>query len=145
MYKRILIPTDGSDFAERAVSHGVALAKALGAQIVGLNVTQPLHTGTPRALIPPDIAALIRSETAKLADEHLCTLEQASTDAGVAVETVRESRDHPWEGILHTATEKECDLIVMASHGRSGVKALILGSQAQKVLTHSTIPVLVVR
>ena len=145
MYKCILIPTDGSEFCERAIRHGVDLAKLLQAKVVGVTVTQPLHTGTPRAMIPANIAGMIHAETVKQAAEKLSAIEQAAKAAGVAVETVRESNDHPWEAIVNTAKAKGCDLIVMASHGRRGVSALILGSETQKVLTHSTIPVLVVR
>ncbi len=145
MYKCILIPTDGSEFCERAIRQGVDLAKLLQAKVIGVTVTQPLHTGTPRAMIPDSIAGMIHAETAKQAAEKLVAIEQAAKAAGVAVETVRESNDHPWEAIIDTAKAKGCDLIVMASHGRSGVSAMILGSETQKVLTHSTIPVLVVR
>lgn len=145
MYKSILIPTDGSEFCERAVRHGVDLAKFVQAKVVGVTVTQPLHTGTPRAMIPANIAGMIHAQTAKQAEEKLVVIEQAAKAAGVAVETVRESNDHPWKAILHTAKINGCDLIVIASHGRRGVSAMILGSETQKVLVHSTIPVLVVR
>jgi nucleotide-binding universal stress UspA family protein len=145
MYKCILIPTDGSEFCERAIRHGVSLAKQLQARVVGLTVTQPLHTGTPRALLPDDIAGRIHAETVKFASENLTIIEQTAKAADVTVETVHESHDHPWEAILQIAKTKGCDLIAMASHGRRGVSAMILGSETQKVVTHSTIPVLVVR
>ena len=145
MYKRILLPTDGTEFCERAIRHGLALAKLVQAQVVGVTVTQPLHSAIPRSLIPKNLAGIIHSETAKLADEKLAVVERLAREAGVQVETVKPSNDHPWEAIVHTAKDKQCDLIVMASHGRRGVSALILGSETQKVLTHSTVPVLVVR
>ena len=145
MYKWILIPTDGSEFCERAIRHGVDLAKDLQAKVVGVTVTQPLHTGTPSAMIPASIAGMIHAETVKQAAENLSAIEQAAKAAGVVVELIRESNDHPWEAIVDTAKAKGCDLIVMASHGRRGVSGLVLGSETQKVLTHSTIPVLVVR
>lgn len=145
MFKCILIPTDGSEFCERAIRHGVALAKMLGAKIVGVTVTQPLHTAIPRSMIPANLAGVVHSETEKIAWEHLAALEKAAKAEGVAVEAIRESNDRPWEGIIHAANSKGCDLIVMASHGRSGVAGVLIGSQAQKVLTHSKIPVLVVR
>ena len=145
MYKCILIPTDGTEFCQRAIQHGVALAKAEQAKVVGVTVTFPLHTGTPRVLIPDHLKAIIHTETVKAADEKLAAVEQAAKAAGVPVETVRKSHDHPWEGIVEAAREKGCDLIVMASHGRRGVSGMILGSETQKVLTHSTIPVLVIR
>lgn len=145
MYNCILIPTDGTEFCERAIRHGIDLAKLAQARVVGITVTQPLHTGTPHAMIPANIAGMIHAESVKQAAEKLVAIEQAAKAAGVAVETVRESNDHPWQAIVNTAKAKGCDLIVMASHGRRGVSALILGSETQKVLTHSTIPVLVVR
>jgi nucleotide-binding universal stress UspA family protein len=145
MYKCILIPTDGSEFCERAIRHGVSLAKLTQARVVGLTVTQPLHTGTPRGLIPANLAGIIHAETEKVATQNLAFVEQTAKTEGVAVEIIRASRDHPWDAIVQTAKEKGCDLIVMASHGRRGVSAMILGSETQKVLTHSTVPVLVVR
>ena len=104
-------------------------------------MTQPLHSAVPRSLIPKNLAGIIHSETVKLADEKLAVVERLAREAGVQVEVVRQSNDHPWEAIVHTAKEKQCDLIVMASHGRRGVSALVLGSETQKVLTHSTVPV----
>jgi nucleotide-binding universal stress UspA family protein len=145
MYKRILLPTDGTEFCERAIRHGIDLAKFLHATVVGVTVTQPLHSAVPRSLIPKNLAGIIHAETAKLAGEKLAAIDRLAQAAGVQVETVRQSNDHPWEAIVHTAKDKQCDLIVMASHGRRGVSALVLGSETQKVLTHSTIPVLVVR
>ena len=145
MYKRILLPTDGTEFCERAIRHGIDLAKFTQATVVGVTVTQPLHSAVPRSLIPKNLAGIIHAETAKLAGEKLAAIDRLAQTAGVQVETVRQSNDHPWEAIVHTAKDKQCDLIVMASHGRRGVSALVLGSETQKVLTHSTVPVLVVR
>jgi len=145
MYKRILLPTDGTEFCERAIRHGIALAKLLQAEVIGVTVTQPLHSAVPRSLIPKNLAGIIHTETAKLADEKLAVIERLAETAGVRVENVRKSNDHPWEAITQTAKEKQCDLIVMASHGRRGVSAVVLGSETQKVLTHSTVPVLVIR
>lgn len=145
MYNCILIPTDGTEFCERAVRHGIQLAKLLQAKVVGLTVTMPIHSALPHALIPKSLAGAIHSETAKAADEKLSVIQALATEAGVAVETLRASSDHPWQAIVDTAKDKHCDLIVMASHGRRGVSALVLGSETQKVLTHSPVPVLVVR
>jgi nucleotide-binding universal stress UspA family protein len=145
MYKVILIPTDGTEFCQRAIEHGVQLAKLVQAKVVGLTVTLPLHTGTPRSMIPDSVAGMIQAETVKIGEENLAAVKAAAKAAGVEVETIRKSQDHPWEAIVHTAKDLGCDLIVMASHGRGGVSAMVLGSQTQKVLTHSTIPVLVVR
>jgi nucleotide-binding universal stress UspA family protein len=145
MYKHILLPTDGTEFCERAIRHGVDLAKLVQAKVVGVTVTLPLHSALPRGLIPKNLAGIIHAETVKLADEKLALVQTLAQEVGVQVDTVRQSNDRPWEAIIRTAKDKACDLIVMASRGRRGVSALILGSQTQKVLTHSTIPVLVVR
>jgi nucleotide-binding universal stress UspA family protein len=145
VHKCILLPTDGSENCKRAVDYGIAVAKQSGAKIVALTVTQPLHTGTPKGLIPAHLRAVIHDETAKQAREALDVVEAAAKTAGLAVESVHASHDRAWEEIVRVAKEKDCDLIVMASHGRRGAAALILGSETQKVLTHTTIPVLVVR
>jgi nucleotide-binding universal stress UspA family protein len=145
MYKRILLPTDGTEFSERAIRHGVDLAKLLRANVVGLTVTPPLHSPVPLSFIPKNLGGILHTEIVKLADEKLSAIEKISGQSGVQVELVRRSSDHPWEEIVRVATEKACDLIVMASHGRRGVSAVVLGSETHKVLTHSNIPVLVVR
>lgn len=145
MYKSILIPTDGSEFCERALKHGIGLAKLTGARVVGVTVSQPLHTAIPKELIPDHLLASVQGEIAKAAQEKLAVVEKAAKAAGLQVETVRASKDHPWEAIVQTAKDKGCDLIVMASHGRRGISGMVLGSETQKVLVHSAIPVLVVR
>ena len=145
MYKCILLPTDGTEFCERAIRHGIALAKLVQAKVVGVTVTHPLHSALPRSLIPKNLAGVIHGETVKAADEKLAVVERLAREAGVQVETLRLSNDHPWEAIVQAAKDKRCDLIVMASHGRRGVSAVVLGSETQKVLTHSMVPVLVVR
>jgi len=145
MYRRILLPTDGSELCERAIRHGIALAKHAHAKVVGVTLTLPLHSAVPRSFIPRNLAGIIHSETVKVAEEKLAVIQRHAEMAGVEFENVRESDDHPWQAILRTAKDKRCDLIVMASHGRRGVSAVVLGSETQKVLTHSSIPVLVVR
>ena len=145
MYTRILLPTDGTEFCERAIRQGIQLAKRLDATVVGVTVTQPLHSAIPRSFIPQNLAGIIHSETAKLADQKLSVVEQAALAGGVPVELLSKSDDHPWQGIIDAAKEKNCDLIVMASHGRRGLAGVVLGSETHKVLTHSTIPVLVIR
>lgn len=145
MYKTILVPTDGSEFCDRAIEHAVALAKLVHARLIGVTVTQPLHLSAPRAMIPDHLASVLHAEMMKLAAAKLAAVEKAAKAAGVPVETMRETSDHPWQGIVEAAKAKGCDLIVMASHGRRGISGALLGSETQKVLTHSTIPVLVVR
>jgi nucleotide-binding universal stress UspA family protein len=145
MYTCILLPTDGTELCERALRHGIALAKLVQAKVVGVTVTQPLHSALPRSLIPKNLAGIIHAETVKAADEKLAVVERLAREAGVQVETLRLSNDHPWEALVQAAQDKRCDLIVMASHGRRGVSAVVLGSETHKVLTHSRVPVLVVR
>jgi nucleotide-binding universal stress UspA family protein len=145
MYKCILLPTDGTELCERALRHGIALAKLVQAKVVGVTVTHPLHSALPRSLIPKNLAGIIHAETVKAADEKLAVVERLAREAGVQVETLRLSNDHPWQALVQAAKDKRCDLIVMASHGRRGVSAVVLGSETHKVLTHSTVPVLVVR
>jgi nucleotide-binding universal stress UspA family protein len=145
MYKCILLPTDGTEFCELAIRHGIALAKLVQARVIGVTVTLPLHSAVPRSMIPKNLAGIIHTETVKAADEKLSVVQKLATEAGVAVESLRQSNDHPWQAIVDTAKDQQCDLIVMASHGRRGVSAFLLGSETQKVLTHSSVPVLVVR
>ena len=145
MYKRILLPTDGTKLCERAIRHGIALAKLAQAKVIGVTVTQPLHSALPRNFIPKNLAAVIHGETVKVADQKLAVVQRLAEAAGVEFENVRQNNDHPWEAILLTAKDKQCDLIVMASHGRRGISAVVLGSETQKVLTHTSTPVLVVR
>ena len=145
MYNRILLPTDGTELCERAIRHGIALAKLAQAKLIGVTVTHPLHSALPRSFIPKNLAAIIHSETVKVADEKLAVVRRLAGAEGVEFENVRQSSDHPREAILRTAKDKQCDLIVMASHGWRGVSAVVLGSETQKVLTHASIPVLVVR
>ncbi|HWV81660.1 MAG TPA: universal stress protein [Hyphomicrobiaceae bacterium] len=145
MYNRILIPTDGSELADKAVDQGLALAKAVGSKVTIVRVTNVpapmVYEGVVVALPTEEIRAEIAARVA----EHFKALESKAAALGVAVETIHVEHDSPWEAIINTAKAKSADLIVMASHGRRGLSAVLLGSETQKVLTHSTIPVLVCR
>ncbi len=147
MYKNILIPTDGSKLSAGAIKAGVNLARAIGAGVTGLFVaptaTPLIYEGIiPVGYMPPDEhAEMIRKATAR----HLAAIEKAAQEAGVQCECVSVTGDFPADAILKVAEKKKCDLIFMASHGRKGVSALLLGSETQKVLAHSKIPVLVHR
>ena len=145
MFKRILIPTDGTEFCARAIERGIELAKLSGASIVTMTVTRPLHSGELSMTLPENIAAAVTEQNTRFAREKLLLVERAAGKASVPIEAVTASHDHPWEAIVRTAKERDCDLIVMASHGRRGLSAVLLGSETQKVLTHTDIPVLVVR
>lgn len=139
MYKHILISTDGSELAQKGVDHGLMLAKSLGSTVNVVTVTEPY---------PLQSAATMASwEEAQKehADAALNLAKAAASKAGVKIDTVQVASGSPAEGIVDTAKELGCDLIVMASHGRRGVSRLLLGSQAAEVVHYSTIPVLVVR
>lgn len=145
MYRKILVPTDGTEFAESAIEHAVALAKQFKAQIIGVTVIPPLATmavdGVIVSQLPDEYAAWAK----QTADQRLAVIERAAGAAGVTCDLVKIDREDAWDGIIKAANEKGADLIVMASHGRRGLSALLLGSETQKVLTHSKVPVLVYR
>jgi nucleotide-binding universal stress UspA family protein len=145
MYKTILVATDGTDFCNRAIEQAVRLGQAFGAKVIGITVVQPLHTGTPQGILPENLVATVTEQQDKIASESLKSFVQSAQAGKVVFETVKQKDDHPWEAILRTAKQKGCDLVVMASHGRRGIGALVLGSETQKVLTHATMPVLVVK
>ncbi|MBN9260606.1 MAG: universal stress protein [Hyphomicrobium sp.] len=145
MYDRILIATDGSELAEKAVDQGLAMAKAVGAKVIVVRVTSMpapmVYEGVVVALPTEEIRAEIAARVA----EHFAVLKSKATALGVDMETVHVEHDQPWQAIIDTAKQKAANLIVMASHGRRGISAVLLGSETQKVLTHTTIPVLVCR
>jgi nucleotide-binding universal stress UspA family protein len=145
MYASILIPTDGSELAGKAVQHGIALAKRIGAKVTVLTVLPPFHTFTTDTQMLEDTPAQYEARMQKHAEKTLGTVVQAADAVGVACEAVQVEDEHPYRAIIATASTKGCDLIVMASHGRRGISALVLGSETVKVLTHSNIPVLVHR
>jgi nucleotide-binding universal stress UspA family protein len=145
MYKHILIATDGSALAGKAVAAGLELAGRISARVTAVTATEPwseMMLGEPAALAFP-IEDYERS-AAENARRILLGVEQSAMAQGVACETVQVS-DFPAEAIVATAKAKGCDLIVMASHGRRGVARILLGSQASAVLTHSPVPVLICR
>jgi nucleotide-binding universal stress UspA family protein len=145
MYQHILIPTDGSEHARRAIAPGVALAKSLHARILALTVTPTFHAFS---LAPNQLqytAAQFEFDNRMHATTLLHEISQAAKEAGVPCTCEHVVADEPYEAIIATARERQCDLINMASHGRRGIKGLLIGSQTQKVLVHSDIPVLVHR
>jgi len=145
MYKRILLPTDGSDASERAIAAGVVFAKELGADVIGLTVTPEFHTFTYQSAMLEDTPELFAQNSQKRAQQLLDGIASVARDARVAFSGEHAVGDNPYEAILATVAKHNCDLIVMASHGRRGLKGLLLGSETQKVLVHSSIPVLVFR
>jgi len=145
MYRHILIPTDGSELAEKAVKHGIELAKQIGAKVTALTVLPPFHMLTSDTQMLEDTPGQYKTRMQDHAKKTLESVTQAAHEAGVVCEAIQAGNDHPYEAIIDAARVKGCDLIVMASHGRHGLSAIILGSETLKVLTHSKIPVLVHR
>jgi nucleotide-binding universal stress UspA family protein len=163
MFRHILLPTDGSDLSAAAVHQGILFAKVIGANVTCLCVI-PQHymfqytslimqkafgQATQRVTELEEAFAATIEKGAEIGKElvkaYLLTIERSAKKAGVACNVTVETSDHPYEVIVQVAERAGCDLIMMASHGKRGVKALLLGSETQKVLTHSRIPVLVYR
>ena len=148
MYKHILIATDGSELADRGLEQGLALAHAIGARVTVLSVTEPLSYRVLQAAIDAGVDDPASRYDQTIDDEmrkRFASIEQRASETGVGVELAHELDEHPAEAIVRVASLRDCDLIVMSSHGRRGMRRFILGSQTAEVVTHTTIPVLVVR
>jgi nucleotide-binding universal stress UspA family protein len=145
MLRHILIPIDGSDLSQNAVEYGMAFAKSVNAKVTVLTVSVPFQTFVVETGMISDTPEDYQKRTVTLAANYLNAAKEAALAAGVVCETVHIEHDQPYLAIIETAAQKSCDLIVMASHGRRGISAIVLGSETVKVLTHSAIPVLVVR
>jgi len=146
MYQHILIPTDGSELAGSAVKQGVSLAKSIGASVTALVVETPFFVFDVPYWEMDDLRGAF-AEQAEDVKQHANKVLRAAAaiakKSGVPCKTLHVVKDHPYEAIIATAKENHCDLIVMASHGRSGIAAVLLGSVTAKVLTHTKVPVLV--
>jgi nucleotide-binding universal stress UspA family protein len=148
MYKHILVPTDGSKLSLAAAKAAAKLAKVLGAKVTSLYVIEPYMPPMQvdgAAFYPSNGAKEYEKATRKSADAALAKVKAAAAATKVPFEGVATIGASPWAQIIDTARKSRCDLIVMASHGRRGLEALLLGSETQKVLTHSKVPVLVCR
>lgn len=145
MFKHLLLPTDGSQLSEAAIHKGVQFAKSINAKVTGFYVLPEFHLFTYRTEMLEDTKEQFARDSRAHAEQFLAVIEMAAKAAGVACDTAFATSDHPHEAIIQAAEEKSCDLIVMASHGRKGVQGILLGSETHKVLTHSTLPVLVYR
>ena len=145
MYKHIMIATDGSEIAAKAVSRGVNLAKALGARLSAVTVTEPYETivqvETMAAILPGDY----NKRCEESANRILSTVTSAANTAGIECNVIHEKNGLPYEGVIEAAEKAGADLIVLGSHGRRGIEGFLIGSQANKLLTHTKIPALVVR
>ena len=149
MYANILLSTDGSDVAIKGVKHGIALAKALNARVAVITVTEPFPvdygSGHASGLMPSQeevisFDAASKERAGKILEEAQALAEQI----GITAELLHVPNAHPATAIIETAKSKGCDLIVMASHGRRGLRKLLLGSQTSEVLVDGSVPVLVV-
>ncbi|OZI77535.1 universal stress protein [Bordetella genomosp. 12] len=145
MYKHILIPTDGSELAERAVAQGLALARKLEARVTLIQVIQPVRASAGESVQLRGTLEEYEREERGQVDQWLAQAATRAADAGVPCEAVTAVNVQPYEAIVAAANERGCDLIAIASHGRSGLSAMLLGSVTQKVLAHSDLPVLVYR
>jgi nucleotide-binding universal stress UspA family protein len=146
MYRHILIPTDGSELAEHAVTSGLSLAKSLGAKVSVIIVEEPFDwLGVSESKAQQALGELAKhtEQIKKHAASVLNRVTNAAKQAGVPCDTIQVENEQPYKAIITTAADKGCDLIVMASHGRSGLSAIVLGSVTNKVLTHTKTPVLV--
>ncbi len=144
MFKKILVPTDGTELSAKAIDGAVQMARQLGAQVVGVTVVEP-YSYSSLSEYRPESFEDYEARMEKVAKERLEKLENVAKAANVPVETVVAKSFSPYEAIIETAKQRGCDAIFMASHGRRGLNAVLLGSETQKVLTHSNIPVMVYR
>jgi nucleotide-binding universal stress UspA family protein len=148
MYKRILIATDGSDLAQSAIDSGVALAALAQANVVAVHVRVPISTllhGAAAAMVPRETQLVMEERGKELARESVARVVDAARRAQVRCEVVDAEDPSPANGILETARRLDCDLIVMASHGRGALSRALLGSETSKVLAHAKQAVLVCR
>jgi nucleotide-binding universal stress UspA family protein len=149
MFKHILLPTDGSKLSNNAVKQAITFAKAMGAKITAVHVVGGYHLVLPDVgFSMPEIPALKKrfdEQEAARAKKILGSVKEAAQTAGVECDIVVVTSDVPYEMIINQATKFKCDLVIMASHGRKGLQGILLGSETQKLLTHSKIPVLVCR
>lgn len=147
MFKHILIPTDGSSVSAKAVKAGVALAKESGAKVTGYYAVEPVPARLYGEGYIPSRQAVedFERRNQAFAKKNVAAIERAARKAGVPFEPVVETARTPYHGIVEAAKKHDCDLIFMASHGRTGLMRMALGSVADKVMTLSTVPVMVYR
>jgi nucleotide-binding universal stress UspA family protein len=145
MHKHILMPTDGSELSLKAIDYGMALAKSVGAKATVMTVSAPYYLFAIEPLLVTDTPQEYETHAAAAAARYLAAAASSAATLGVSCDTLHVIHEQPYQAIIDAAKQKGCDLIVMASHGRRGISAIILGSETLKVLTHSTIPVLVFR
>lgn len=147
MFRNIMVPIDGSALSKKAIKKAVALAKLTGAKITGFHVAPAYKFNVYADYIPPNFVLPkdFETRTKKIAGKHLDAVKKEAEAAGLKYQGIYVSSDFPADAIVKAVKKYGCDLIVMASHGRSGLSKLIIGSETQKVLASTTTPVLVMR
>lgn len=144
MFKRIIVPTDGSEITAKAVGTAIQLAKIHGARLYAVSVKEPFPYSAVSEMQPTPPQEFFDAQE-RIASARVREVVAAAEAAGVPCEGHTVEALHAWEAVIEHAKTHEADLVVMASHGRRGFQAMLLGSETQKLLTHCTIPVLVVR
>jgi nucleotide-binding universal stress UspA family protein len=145
VFKHLLIPTDGSELSDGAIRYGVEFAKDISARVTLLTVTEPFHTISLKVDQVEDTPDEYQRHAKQRATHVLSKGAECAREAGVGYDMMHVEHDHPYQAIIQAAEAKGCDLVALASHGRRGLSAAMLGSQTVSVLTHSSIPVLVYR
>lgn len=145
MFKHILLPTDGSPLSEAAIKKGMQFARDSGARVTGIYVIDPFHLFSAEAGQLSESKERHDQDSAAYARRALSMIYTAAKENGVTCDCITDTSSHPYAVIVETAEKRGCDLIMMASHGRRGMQALLIGSETTKVLTHTKIPVLVLR
>ena len=145
MFKHVLVATDGSQLSEKAALNAVQLAKSMSARLTAVTASIPFHVFATDAVVVTDTDDVYKEECNRQAEKYLGVIKTAAESSGLSFEGIHVFHDHPYAAIIDTASNRGCDLICMASHGRRGIAALVLGSETMKVLTHSKIPVVVWR
>ena len=149
MYKHIMLPIDGSELSLKAEKECVGFAKSIGAKVTAIHVVPHFHLNVSAWGTPKEMIAKIEDghdqETKTMAQRMLAELENRIKAGGIECDSLLVVGDNPYEAIIENAGKRQCDLIMMASHGRRGMDAVLLGSETVKVLTHTKVPVLVVR
>ncbi len=145
MFKHLLLPTDGSELSQAAIRRGMRFAKECHSKVTGVSVIPEFHVLTFDTTMIQDTKDVFLAESRAQALTNLALLKKSADEEGVPCDTEVAVGDHPYEEIIRIAESKGCDLIMMASHGRRGMQGVLLGSETQKVLTHTRIPVLVYR
>ena len=145
MFEHILLPTDGSRLSEKSVKQGIRMAKVLQASVTALHVSPKSRSFTYQIDMLESTSGDYAEGCKTSAKNYLDFVKRVAAGAGVECDVVHVTSDQPYKEIIKAAQKKKCDLILMASHGRRGIEGFLLGSETQKVLTHSQIPVLVYR